>query len=271
MKKYIFSGIAMCCLFLMSCSKDDVKIDPIVKLELYKIGEQIQGSTRVIVWGDKSIETGYEKVYLQFLDKSNSSLTDGQVTLSSVMEMNMNGEVMSHSSPADPVKSGNDGLDGLFEGGVVVTMASNEESGKWKLLISYTSLNKDVINFAVPVNVKANTESNVKTITTKNGNRYVLSFYLSETPKIGVNEANLTLHRQESMMNFPSYQTAEIIIDPRMPDMDNHGSPNNVNPVHKADGHYVGKLNYTMSGLWRVNLELTIEGEKITTSFDQTF
>ncbi|MCK4749963.1 MAG: FixH family protein, partial [Bacteroidales bacterium] len=40
-----------------------------------------------------------------------------------------------------------------------------------------------------------------------------------------------------------------------MPSMD-HGSPNNENPVHTENGHYVGKLNFTMTGWWRVHITL---------------
>jgi len=268
MKNIIFSATAVCLLFLMSCGKDSVKIDPVEKLGLQKIGEQIQGETRVIVWGDQTIETGYEKLFLQIIDKSNSTVSGGQVALVPMMEMNLNGETMSHSAPTDPI---NLGSDELFEGGVVFTMPSDGEHGKWILSIKYTSVNKQVLNFDIPVQVKANTEIKVKTLTLGNGERYVLSFHLSEKPKIGVNEANFTLHKRVSMMNFFAVSNASIKVDPRMPDMDNHGSPNNVNPSYTKNGHYAGKLNFTMSGFWTVNLELVIGEEEIVTSFDQTF
>jgi hypothetical protein len=38
---------------------------------------------------------------------------------------------------------------------------------------------------------------------------------------------------------------------PDMPSM-GHGSPNNENPVHTAIGHYKGKINFTMTGEWRI-------------------
>jgi hypothetical protein len=47
-----------------------------------------------------------------------------------------------------------------------------------------------------------------------------------------------------------------------------HGSPNNVNPVHDAYGHYKGKLNFTMTGLWRIQLKLYKGGKLLT---DQIF
>src|SRR5690606_12760428 len=106
MKNFIFSVIAMCLILFASCGKNDVVIDPIAKRGLQKVGEQTQGNTRMIVWGDKSIETGYEKFFLQFIDKSNSTVSGAQVTLIPMMEMHMNGEMMSHSAPADPIMLG---------------------------------------------------------------------------------------------------------------------------------------------------------------------
>lgn len=272
MKNIIFYGIAMCLLFLVSCGKDTIKIDPIAKLDLQKIGEQVQGDTRIIVWGDKSVETGYEKLFFQFLDKSNSSIVNGKVNWYPLMEMDMNGHKNSHSSPADPAKLGENSL---FESGAVFTMASDGEHGTWKLVINHTAPNKELSTFEVPIQVKANKEMRVKTISLENGDRYVLSFYLADVAKIGVNEANFTLHKRNSGtpvdQSFVAYKAANIKVDPRMPDMDDHGSPNNVNPTHKVDGHYAGKLNFTMSGLWRLHLDVTIDGETVKTSFDQKF
>jgi len=268
MKTILFSGFAICLIFLSSCGKDAVEIDPVTELGLQKIGEQAQGDTRVIVWGDKSIESGYEKLYVQVLNAAGKSINDGTLELTPMMEMNMDGGSMVHSAPSDPTRLGKHDL---FESGVVFTMPSNGEHGKWELQLKHTSLNKEVTNFKILVQVAANKEAKVKTIRTKNNDRYVVSFYLSQAPKIGVNEANFTIHKQESMMSFPAFEAATITIDPRMPDMDNHSSPNNVNPTYKKEGHYSGKLNYTMSGFWRVNFKVTIEGEEITEFFDQTF
>ena len=43
-----------------------------------------------------------------------------------------------------------------------------------------------------------------------------------------------------------------------MPSMD-HGSPNSEGPVHVAKGHYKGKANFTMTGEWRLHLELATQ------------
>src|SRR5690606_37917859 len=185
MKNIVFSGFAICLIFLMACGKDSIEIDPIDELGLQKIGEQAQGDTRIVVWGDKSIESGYEKIYLQVLNSAGAAINDGTIRLTPMMEMNMNDETMVHSAPADPTRLGNHDL---YESGVVFTMPSSGEHGKWELQLKYTSLNKEVTDFKIPVQVAANKEAKVKTIRTKNNDRYVLSFHLSQAPKIGVNE-----------------------------------------------------------------------------------
>lgn len=45
-----------------------------------------------------------------------------------------------------------------------------------------------------------------------------------------------------------------IDIDPRMPDMGNHTSPDNTALTLQADGSYSGTINLTMTGLWRIHL-----------------
>jgi hypothetical protein len=71
--------------------------------------------------------------------------------------------------------------------------------------------------------------------------------------KVGNNPFEVTVHRMESMMSFPAATDLAIEIIPEMPSM-GHGSPNNVNPVHIANGHYLGSVNFTMTGEWRINL-----------------
>jgi hypothetical protein len=75
------------------------------------------------------------------------------------------------------------------------------------------------------------------------------------------------------MMSWPALEMLNIEIDPEMPTM-GHGSPNNVNPIDMGEGHYLGKVNFTMSGFWRVNMKFmtaTNEMMKDDKYFDITF
>ena len=70
------------------------------------------------------------------------------------------------------------------------------------------------------------------------------------------------------MMDFPAVNDYTVEIEPTMPSM-GHGSPNNVNPVFTSMGHYVGKVNFTMTGLW--NVKLTLKKNGVTIDNKQSF
>lgn len=78
-------------------------------------------------------------------------------------------------------------------------------------------------------------------------------------------------------MDFPLVQNYRIEVDPRMPGMGNHTSPNNVDLGYDATtGIYKGKLNFTMTGYWKINLKLEnqngelLKGEDITTEIESS-
>ncbi len=52
-----------------------------------------------------------------------------------------------------------------------------------------------------------------------------------------------------------------------------HGSPNNVNPVSTGKGHYKGKVNFTMTGEWKINVIVKKDGNIISKDlyFNTTF
>jgi hypothetical protein len=48
-----------------------------------------------------------------------------------------------------------------------------------------------------------------------------------------------------------------------MPSM-GHGSPNNVNPTSTGKGHYKGKVNFTMTGEWKINVAIKKGGSTVS-------
>ena len=90
-------------------------------------------------------------------------------------------------------------------------------------------------------------------------------------PEVGLNDIEITIHVKETMMAFPPVEDLIIEMVPTMPSM-GHGSPNNENPVHTAYGHYLGKVNFTMTGDWRIDLTISDELNIIAkTHFDFMF
>ena len=74
-------------------------------------------------------------------------------------------------------------------------------------------------------------------------------------PEVGKNDFEVTIHAKESGMLWPAVDGLTVEIEPEMPSM-GHGSPDNVNPVNTSNGHYLGTVNFTMSGLWYVNMTI---------------
>jgi len=53
--------------------------------------------------------------------------------------------------------------------------------------------------------------------------------------------------------------------------MQNMTSSNNQNPVLSANGHYVGKVNLTMTGDWKLDIDLLNGQTTIVTDADIEF
>lgn len=78
-------------------------------------------------------------------------------------------------------------------------------------------------------------------------------------------------------MSFVPVDGYSLKIDPRMPGMGNHGSPNNTDLVQSStDSLYHGDLSLTMTGYWCVNLQLLspegdiLKGEPVTDEIPQS-
>ena len=81
-----------------------------------------------------------------------------------------------------------------------------------------------------------------------------MSLIEPSTFKVGINDMEIAIYKRASMMSFPADSSLAVILTPEMPTM-GHGSPNNINPVHTGNGHYKGKVNFTMTGMWYLNLD----------------
>ncbi|MDR2086174.1 MAG: FixH family protein [Dysgonamonadaceae bacterium] len=91
----------------------------------------------------------------------------------------------------------------------------------------------------------------IKSFTTGKTSYYL--FFTSPRLEEGINTLRAVLYL-ENMKPVAGYT---IAIDPRMPDMENHSSPNNQPLEWNAEKRiYEGTLNLTMTGWWRLNLQV---------------
>ena len=95
--------------------------------------------------------------------------------------------------------------------------------------------------------------------------------------QIAVNDVKIGVYTMEDAFSFPVVKNYSIALDPRMPSMGNHSSPNNEDLTYSdIDTMYHGRLSLTMSGYWVLNLKLIndqgmlLKGEDITTDHLQS-
>ena len=261
---------------LLSC-KNEVEMTTINPLEgLTKLNEgyAIGASAKVEVWGKKNYFMGYNNLVVVMLDSANTTdtLKDAHITFMPVMTMpQATGMPMVHSCPVE--NPNETAINGVFPGVVAYVMPSMGGSWNLKVMVHNHKNDKEgTTSFDVVVDSPATAVMSVFTTTTADASKLVLSIIQPVVPTVGMNDIEFTLHRKASMMSWPVDSTYTIEITPEMPSM-GHGSPNNVNPVHIGNGHYKGKVNFTMTGEWKINVLVKKDGTTVSNNafFNITF
>ncbi|MCE9538499.1 MAG: FixH family protein [Bacteroidetes bacterium] len=262
--------IAAITLFTFSCKKDTVtpqEPTPTPTESLLKIGETyiLGAKAKAVVYSDKALVTGYNVIYVALYDSIDGSrLSDGHFNVTPMMDMGS----MMHSSPVenteDTITTG-----GYFKTSVVFIMPGT--STEWSLNMMFNNHKNGLTGHGeLGVDVVSSTPSKCvsTTIALDSNAKVFISLIGLANPIVGINDFEIVIHKKLGMMNFPAIENYTVEIDPEMPSM-GHSSPNNVNPVHIGKGHYTGEVNFTMTGLWNVNLKIYKNGTLI--SSDQYF
>ena len=264
--QYIYP-IILLVLFSVACSEDDADYFPINELEgLTKI-QELTNDTHVVELYSKSgtLSTGYNVVSVRIKNLSNNTYVENaEISWLPVMQM----PTMNHSCPkSDPVQVTN--MNTLYQGFMIYQMTNSDGSG-WSLTIDYTidgvpyTVSSDIVVF----------QSNLQNVSSFMGSddtRYVAALIEPETPIIGINEMIVGVYKMETMMSFPVVENYLLTLDPRMPGMGNHSSPNNTDLTYQVEDElYRGNLSLTMTGYWVFNLKLlnevgdVLKGEDVT-------
>lgn len=251
--KYIFALVLLSVSFT-SCSDDNEDIaetNPVA--DLFKIYDFPAEDYSIEVYTrTPELEVGYNEISVRIKDlASNEYLTNANLEWMPVMHM----ETKAHSAPHSTLSNTED--DSVYMGTIVFQMPGNETE-YWDIQFSFL-LNGREITETHEISVLASQDGlkKVQVFMGNDDNKYVLAYVAPQMPQIGINDFQAVLYKMESMMFFPVVEDFVIQLDPRMPGMDNHSSPNNqdlvYNPVSKK---YEGKLSLTMTGYWRINLKL---------------
>jgi len=263
--KYLFTFalFAFILLFTTSCSDDDSSVPPVNELSgLTKIQEFADDSYTITAW-NKTGEwhLGYTKVYFTVQDKEGNYIENAQLT--AFPEMNMG--TMKHSTPrAEITKVA--GKKTLYETYYCFLMYSGQGDGTWYYDLDYTvgSVSGSFEN--VPINVKnvfrpdgTTPRRVIQSVTAIDGSgkRYVVTLVEPQNPRQGENDITAYIHERIDGNTYNPVENFKLKLDPRMPSMGNHSSPNNVDLTwDAAEKIYKGKVNFSMTGYWTLNLIL---------------
>lgn len=221
---------------------------------LIKIGETyITGAkAKAVVYSVKAFETGYNEIFVALYDSvDGSALSKGHFDIEPEMDMGS----MKHGCPVENTED-TVTTNGYFRSAVIFSMPGT--AAQWSLKLNFHNHKNGLAGLGIlGVNVNSSTPSRFKSTTiTLDSNRIVfLSLVLPKKPIVGVNDFEMTIHEKTGSYTYPAINNYSVEIIPWMPSM-SHGSPNNVNPVTDGNGHYRGKVNYTMSGLWHIKLNI---------------
>ncbi len=238
---------------IFSCSKDtdQPEQDPTAGLTKISEGYAVGASAKVVLYTKSSvITTGYTKFYVALYDSvSGKRIEDAHIQLTPMMDMG----AMMHSAPYENPES-EEAVNKLFPCSVTFIMSSMGGTWTVKINVHNHSNNKEG-ELTIPLTVNEPVKSKQKSFTAQhNGAKYFISLIEPSSPKVGINDMEIAIYKKVSMMNWPADSSLSVLLTPEMPTM-GHGSPNNVDPVHIGKGHYKGKVNFTMTGFWRLNLD----------------
>jgi len=221
------------------------------------VAEDYDAGIRIEVCSDDTIKMGYTELYIALFDSAtNAGLNDVSIAIKPMMHMSMH----SHSAPFEQIDVQKE--NGYWPCSVVFIMA-----GDWEIEVEFTD-NTNQVNGKIILPLTVLPSDLTKKVMGQDSMSYFISMIEPRNPEVGMNTFEISVHKKESMMSFPAQQDFAVEMEPSMPSM-GHGSPNNENPVHKTKGHYQGKVNFTMTGDWRIDLRLS-RGNSLTaeTHFD---
>ena len=232
-----------------ACKKDKNQIDNIINIQyLITEGTTESGITVRLESNKKNLSTGYNTIYIVLKDAHGNSLKDKEITLTPMMDMGM----MQHSSPVEqPIYNPSTNA---YQGAVVFTMPSGD-MGSWNMTISFDT--EDVV---LDINIQESKLKETGSYSGNDGNKYFITLLPHQPWTVGMNDFQILVNRNES--KFPTEDDFTITVNPQMLSM-GHGSPNNAHPVSIGNGKYQGRVNFTMTGDWRLYFNLSKDGELI--------
>jgi hypothetical protein len=262
--KFIFPLVLLALAF--SCSTDDDS-NPVNEVEgLLLVKEIVNGDQTIELFNEKGMfETGYNEISIRLKDNTNDTYYEN-ASLSWMPMMQM--PSMQHSCPKSAITKVS-GKNTVYNGFIIYQMTNTDSSG-WSLTVEYTVNGVDY-TVTETINVTQYENQNVASFMASDASKYILALIEPKDPSIAINEMKVGLFKMENMMTFSVVENFTIALDPRMPGMGNHSSPNNSDlTFDSVDNFYYGDLSLTMTGYWKLNLKLMNTSEAVLKGEDVT-
>ena len=226
-----------------------------------ELSTEIDGKYNVYVYTKTgSFHTGYNEIYFVSTKKETGNYIKELTVTGHTPLMFMSKMNMYHSTPVSE-KSRIVNYDYLAVKRVWVSFLMNtSENGSWTYSYEVDVLGKTGGVEKKDIVVNALPDGQVWLKSFKVGDdTFFLSLVNPTDWKTGANNIKAYVSKKSNPITTPYALAAEtftVDIDPRMPDMGNHTSPNNTPLVKQEDGSYQGTINLTMTGLWRIHLKV---------------
>ena len=218
----------------------------------------IDGKYNVFVYSSTgTFHTGYNDIFFVATKKKNGNYVKNFDIKNVTPLMYMVKMDMHHSTPVGAVESFDNGILAVRRGWVSFVM-NTSDAGSWTLAYNAKVLEGEGGIEATDIVVDALPEGQIWLKNFKvDDQTYFLSLVNPTDWKTGTNEIVAYVSQKSQPITTPYALAAErftIEIDPRMPDMGNHTSPDNTALTRQDDGSNRGTINLTMTGLWRIHL-----------------
>jgi len=255
MKKLSFFGMAIL-LIISACSKKNVNPNNANTAGKIKVGESYATGTgvKVTLYQDAAFLTGYNKIYLVITDSASAAIIkNATAAISTSMQMGMGMPAMICPVEQPVYNSTNE----LYTGASIFNMATGGGMGEWDLSVNVTNPangKQGIASFMV--NVNNSIYNLITTATGSDGQTYMITLVQPLKPQVGMNTLELLVDIQNMDMSYSPVNNFKIQFTPEMPAMANMTSTDNQNPVISTNGHYMGKVNFTMTGDWKLDIDL---------------
>jgi hypothetical protein len=239
---------------------------------LQKIDEITQGNYTFYIFKKDTgnLVVGYNDVYIQLKNNTTGQyVQDANLTWQPRMHMM---DSLSHACPYSTISKVTN-TNTVYSGYFIFIMASDNVD-YWEIKYNYVNGQDTLAQVAdKPTVVQPTGLVRYTSFKGSDNGFYYLAMVNPTSPVVGTNSITAYLYKYIDMYTFNPVTNYTIQIDPRMPDMVNMTSPNNLNLTYSSSSNlYAGKVNLTMTGYWKINLIVkdasgtVLKGDSITST-----